>query len=335
MSNSNNNKIKIKNFSEVSEYLYDEYLEYFYNVEDSFFNNNRKNIYTQIIREEQIKFLEFMLNKYLLNSYDMCWILTSYKGKERPEEILNLIFKFNNEISKLLFEVNYKFREILLYSSLEYVKVYYKLRGEKLKDIKINLLEYHTNEFYDIRIFYWLLEKNIFNINIDLIRWVKHELKLNHINKDNFDNLLDLIKFNKLNFEYIFVQNNSETYYNSVLVSLIRNKRNEMIYYFFDKLEPKKIIFEKNVYDILLTIAQYNNYELFMFFIKHIFQLKYKSVLYNDYSIQQLGISINNNNNNNNTLVDEKIVFEIIKLGYRVPKKNLYFDYFSKLTLKK
>ncbi len=331
MSNSNN-KINISSISLVTEYLYDDYLEYFYNVNDKFFNYYKRSIYEQIIGDEQVKFLEFMLEKYPLNTDELWYYLKRYRGKENPEQILNLYFKYDKALKYRFEKGNDIFGDVLRQSSLEYVKVFSNMMGENLnKNMKINLGNYRINSFYDHRVFAWLFETNRFNINPDdnWIEWIKSEIKSETINQDNIDNILELIKFDKTNLKEIFVVIN--TNYNSIISYLVQNKKNEFIYYFFDKLEPKDIIHEWNVRNIIIDIIKYNNYELFMFFIKHIFQLKYKSTFYNNSTVQVYGSTAYEYIDT----VDKKILYELVKLGYTFPKASKYYNYYGNITIGK
>ncbi len=100
----NNKKIKIINFSNVYEYLYDDYLEYFYNVEDKFFKNNIIEISKFIINNEQVEFLNFILNNYL-DDFNNIYLKNNFSDFEcdsNPKKIIKIILEKNPTIQNLL-----------------------------------------------------------------------------------------------------------------------------------------------------------------------------------------------------------------------------------------
>ena len=147
-----------------------------------------------------------------------------------------------------------------------------------------------------------------------------------HLN--NIDNLLEKINLDKSRLNEIFTTKNIK-YNNSILYHLTKKNKSDLIYYFFEMFEPKMIIKESEVYSLLSNVIERNNYELFIFLIRHIINLKYESVLYNYIYIQRLG-----DNTMYNFNIDFRIVNVLVKLGYKISKHSKYYSYFTAMSIK-
>ncbi len=325
MALTDNNKIKISNLKEVSEYLYDDYLEYFYNVEDIFFKNSISRICSLIIYREQEEFLKFIINKYsnYINISFLESCICSYKGKEKPEKITKIIFEKYPKIKSNIISDDY-FKKIIKCAKFEFVKVIYNLR-DKLdnKHFKLFVEDYHNYHFCDVKVFFWLFEKNIFvtNKNYNLLIWINIELtslyKYNCVGKYSFNYILEKISFDKSKLKDIF---NILKGTDSLLVKLIEKSKNELIYYFFELVEPEYIIKKYDVKLIIKYLISYNNHKMFVFILKHIINLKY------DYEIEKLKLSTISSYLSQRKLEyqTEEIAYELVKLGFKDNKDSKY-----------
>ncbi len=319
-------EIKYYDFDKVEKYLHDDYLEYFIELKETFFQVNLKNIYKYIIDNEQPRFLIFMLEKYPLPQYDLTYCLQKYIGKNYPKEILEVLLEKYPNFTSALTTDNY-FNYILKNSSLEYIKEIYKLRQKSnIPNLKLNLGNYFSANFSDMNIFYWLIDEKIINLNTDLVQWLIHELSYNYITKDNLDYLLEKIKFDKNKLKEIFNFKSGYSY-KYIFPKLISNKNNDLIYYFFELLEPKFIIKKEGVNHIIQNIIEYADYEMFMFLLKHIKKLQYDDSFDNNHSKNSYANHFRTRRN-----YDFNIAYELIKLGIKLDK---YSKEFNNLVIKK
>ncbi len=326
----NNKKIKIINFSNVYEYLYDDYLEYFYNVEDQFFKNNIIEISKFIINNEQVEFLNFILNNYL-DDFNNIYLKNNFSDFEcdsNPKKIIKIILEKNPTIQNLL-NSNDIFIMFLKTSTLESVKGIYNLRDkEENINFKLRLINYFTEDFKDKRVFFWLLEKNIFTINeydSELVTWIQYEIlgdyKYNYDNNYNINNLLKKMYFDKSKLKKIFKIPRG-FYCNCLLAKLISSSKNELIYNLFELVEPSIIIKKKYVKIIFYYLIGHNDYKMFVFILKHIINLKYDSIIMKIIKSSNILTLLHYRDIKYQT---DKIAYELIKLGAKVDKNSKYY----------
>ncbi len=335
-----NNTITINDFSEVSEYLYDEYLEYVKRIKIKFINENLDLFLETIIQNEQIELLKYILDNcksYKILISNIKHFLANYKGKNHPEKILKILFeKIPNLKSYLLNDQyfirnEYFFKIILTNTSLEFVKQIYKLIKEtNIPIYTFQIYDMYLYYFYDKSVFYWLLDIKVINYTVsDLKNWLIIELgsDSSNINKDNINYLLEKINLDKSELYKFFTINtctiDSDQY---LLDSLLVQEKYDLIYYFFELLKPKEIIHVDKIREIFKHLVIYTNYEMFMFITQHIILLKYDNFLNDIQFITECFEYCNK-------FTDERIGYELIKLGAKLDKNSIYNYKFNNIQI--
>ncbi len=324
--------IIINNFSQVSEYLYDEYLEYIKRIKIKFINANLELFLETIIQNDQLELLKYILSKCKykkISTYDVNNLLIHYKGKNHPEEILKILLNKFSDLESYLLKTEGNFRDMVLNSSFEFIKQIYKLKEKTIKNIfRIHIYLIKLYNFNDKRVFYWLLDNELININYDLTDWLIEELNssLSDINKENIEYLLEKINFNKSELKKIFIVKKGFYSWEQdqyVFCELLVNKKYDLMYYFFELLKPEEIINKDEIELILEYLIKYSNYEMFIFVIKHIINLKYFDFINNEpFIIKYFNID-----------TDERIVYELVKLGCKIDKNSKNYNYFKNITI--
>ncbi len=332
--------ITITNFSEVSEYLYDEYLEYIKRIKIKFINANLELFLETIIQNEQIELLKYILKKCKykkISTYHVSNILIRYKGKNHPEKILKILLNKYSDLSSYILETEGNFRDIALNSSLEFIKEIYKLKENTNMNIStIHIYNIKLYNFKDKRIFYWLLDNELIKLDYVLTDWLVEELtsSISEINSDNIDYLLEKINFNKSELKKIFTIKTSIFDKDRYLLNeLIIKKKYNLIYYFFELLKPNEIIHKDAdvIETIFKHIIMFSDYDMFMFLMKQIILLKYDDFLndyfLNDYEYSKKCIGYSN--------TDKKIIYELVKLGAKVDKNLKYYNDYNNIQIVK
>ncbi len=336
-----NNSIKVPNFHTVSEFLYDEYLEYFKEFDEKFFISNIEDIYSSIISNEQREFLKFMLDKYPLNKPNkMLVLLHYYRGKDSPKEILEIILQ-NNKYLINDFTRNDCYIKLLKMCSYEFILEIHKIRQKNnIPEIKINILQFKIYDFYDRKVYFWLLDliiknnnnKSIFScfrkiLNFDkndILKYIYYNLEYYKTSEEIF---LVLEKFNldKSILNDIFIIGYKE---NKLRIrEIIRNIaiRKELLYKIFQIVNPKLLIPSENI-ALYLTIDLITypevKYESFMFISIHIINLGYGKI-FNDLGFNSPAFFTKD--------IDEQKVYELIKLNKIPPKKSKFYYYYKQI----
>ncbi len=325
----NNKKIKTINFSDVYEYLYDEYLEYIKRIDISFINTHLDLLLKIIIENEQIELLKYILlnceyKKLII--YDYRTLLLKYTGKNNPKEILEILLKEYHGLLYLTRDKNY-FTNLLYNASFELVQELYKIQ---IKPFRCDIYSLTLCNFKDKRIFYWLIDNKMINLDFNLIEWLKDELGSieSDINSDNIDYLLEKINFNKSELDKIFFVKTTNNYNDQyVLTELLYGQKDDLIYYFFKILKPEQIIALNKTKMIFKYLIIHSDYKMFMFMSQHIILLKYDDFLddpeYCDECI----------NDYCNKDTDKRIVYELVKLGCKINKDSKYYNDYKNIKI--
>ncbi len=330
-------KIKISNFEDVEEYLYDEYLEYFYNVEHNFFKYNQYDIFEKIINEEQIKFLEYMLSRYALRTGEILDIIIEYKGKERPKEILNILFKKYPSLKNDLMKDD-NFKRIIDYSSLKFIKEINKLREENnYKQIEIKLEDCYISELSSPDVFNWFIDKQIIKLDNqnEIYEFICSELANDYFDTVNkFETLLNKLNLNKKNLNEIFKSNVDIKRYNlNIISNLIEYELFDIIYYLFDNVDHKYLIPDASyAFNIFLEAISNCDYKLFSLICKCIREQGFDNVFtnYDEYYCELDDYLVNNHK-----VKDERILFELLKLKIQPSIKSKFYQIYNNLVIAK
>ncbi len=94
-------------FEQVEEYLYDEYLEYFKQVDSKFFTRNNFKIFSKVIQNNQKEFFKYILNNFIIGYNFILYLLREYKGTENIKENLELLQNKFNLLKNYFINDNY------------------------------------------------------------------------------------------------------------------------------------------------------------------------------------------------------------------------------------
>lgn len=316
--------IEVPYFDKIKEYCSDGYEEYF----DKITTNNLKKftdeIYRHVLLTDQPKMLEYILDRIPIDQDKIFnLIISSYRGGYNEKEILDVILKKYPNIKYSLINNIIKIVES---SKLNFVIEIYKLRSTT----QLNLPFTPIQKYWDINVFYWLIDLNAFDLTKtkDIVKLLFDYLKSDKVKFINFKKTIEKLKFDNNNLSEIFITSNESYSYLTVLEALLINKQVEIIYFLFEHVKPELIIKTSNIARIVEQLVKYGDYSLFMFIMKHVFTINFESLnnLTHNYYLQN---AVNYNDNSN---TDKKIILELIKLKIEPKKGTKYYDYYLSLN---
>lgn len=326
ISNTENKQIKyieIPYFEKIREYCSDGYEEYFDKISIINLKKFTDDIYRHVLLTDQPKMLEYMLERIPIEQDKLFnFILTHYKGGNYEKEILDVILKKYPDIQ---YSLRNNIGKIIESSKLNFVIETYNLRSTS----ELNLPFTPIQRYWDINVFYWLIDLNAFDLTKknDIVKLLYDYLKSDKVKFLNFKKSIEKLKFDNNNLSEIFIASNETYSYLTVLEALLSNKQVEIIYFLFEHVKPELIIKTNNIARIIEQLIKLNDYSLFMFIMKHIFIINFDSLnnLTHNYYLQY---AVNYNENSN---TDKKIILELIKLKIEPKKGTKYYDYYKNL----
>lgn len=321
----NTNIIEIKNFRQIEEYCCNGYQEYFNRISDKNLELYKSEILNTVLKNEDIDMLKYFLNKFEPTDL-VTKILYYYKRCTNCKELIQVI---TEKCPKIIPELisNNMFKNFISEKKLEFVELIYELR----KKNNLEQIDFSNSipNFFDINVLFWLIDQKIkgfdFSSNSkttnNKIQLIRNFLCDNErlVTLDNLKKLIEKINFNPIDFEKLFHNKSGYNSSNStILHHLIIEGKIDIIYYLFEYVKPSTIINSNKRREIINALINLNDFELFMFMMKHLNSLK----LLNDFSYWEQSSFFNTVINSS----DNKIIYELIKLKFEPPKTSKYYD---------
>ncbi len=309
-------------FEQVEEYLYDEYLEYFKQVDSKFFTRNNFKIFSKVIQNNQKEFFKYILNNFIIGYNFILYLLREYKGTENIKENLELLQNKFNLLKNYFINDNY-FGLILIKSSFDYILEIQIIReNNNLPNVNLIITKFNIKDFYDKRVIKWLIYNNFFKFADEGEKtiWIKKNIEYFE-QIYSLDLMLDKLNFNKSNLSNVFDYNykiNGKYLSRKkiVILYLIKHKCYDTIYKLFEYVNPNLIIFNEFVANKIIRFLAYNKCDnkFVIFMIKILLKLKYNMNIKRCFN-----------------KFDESIKYELVKLKLIPPTNSNYYQIYKNI----
>ena len=315
----NNMLIDVKYFRQIDDFCCDGYQEYFDNISQNSLEVYRTDLIKKVLSNDDSEMLKYLLKR--LNKFT-------------PNDLIDK-FRFgyckdSKNFKNIVLNDQY-FKYFLSERKLDVVKEIHRLRIENENPkIKFNITEisnYLNPNYSDPNVLYWLIDEDFFDLKTinpptfekTKVKIFREYLRTSKVDFNVFKILMDKLNFKTLNLSEMF---NKIYGYECILEDLISRGKNELIYYLFEHIKPEDIINKDRKSNYIRKLIITNDYELFMFVMKHLACLKLLSgftYFENSHIIE----SIDNN-------TDYKIIYEMLKLELE-PKKGTKYSELCKI----
>jgi hypothetical protein len=334
----NNKLVEVKNFRQIEEYCCNGYQEYFDNISSNNLEQFKFELMNKVLNNDDSEMLEYLLkrfNKKFISSNDLVekFKFNYLKDSKNFKNIIKILIEYDSEIKKILLNDIY-FKNFCAERKIDFVKEIYNLRQEnKIPKIKFNITDISISNYSDPNVLYWLIDEDFFDfksINPQMLEKTKVKLFREYLRSSKVE--LDILKIlmDKLNFKTtdlveIFNKiNNYSNGYAYIIEDLIQRNKSEIIYYLFEHIKPEDLLIKDRKCNYIKQLIYRNNYELFMFVMKHLANLK----LLSDFTYYDNSYIIESINDD----TDYQIIYELLKLNIEPRKGNKYFELYKMIN---
>lgn len=314
------------------DYLSDGYEKYFDSILTNKLLTYKHRIYLIILNDEQISMFEYMMKRIPLPKEELITrFINDFSGEIYFNEFIEVIHKYYSDFNNILLKKEY-FNKFILKKNIGFVKNFIEFRKNNgIYNNSINCNRLQIKEICDKNVFYWLIDNDMFILDYSLkVKIIYDYLFLEYADLENLNNILKKFYFTIDQLKNLLIEKINKNEKLILLLELIKKKKIEIIYYLFEIIEPDILINKYAVDDIISNLIDLANYKLFVFIFKKIILLKYS---YSNYRIKEkLSFPIFNYYENNG-YDNNKIIYELIKLGIKPPKYSKYIDIAKNITI--
>jgi len=313
------------------DYLSDGYETYFDLLPTSKLSNYKHRIYTTILSDEQIDMFKYMMKRIPLSKEELITrFITDFSGEIYFNQFIEVINEYNPNFNNILLKKEY-LNKFILKKNIRFVKSYIEFRKNNgINNNSINCNKLQIKEICDKNVYYWLIENDMLILDILIKKKIIYDyLFLGYADLENLNRILKKFNFSIDDFKNLLIEKINNNYKLIILLELIKNKKIEIIYYLFEIINSDILINKYAIDDIICKLIELANYKLFKFIFKKIILLKYS---YSNYKIKEKLIHLTNNYENI-AYDNNKIIYELIKLGINPPKYSKYCNIAKNITI--
>lgn len=336
---------KCINNSIISNYLFDSYIEYYDSIPVSNLLHFKDGIYRTIFENEQPGIFEYMIKKIPLAQENLIHIFKTYfVGESYSKEFINILIKYYPELQKKFLTIEY-FVICIKNKKLNFFKELVKFRLEHGVNTLVNYEILHTfdknmtdqnkiKQILDINVFYWMISESLIILNDKIKETIIYDyLTYKGSDKENFTKILNNINFDEEQLKNLLTKTLNNRYYKctygcNILIKLIEFYKIDLIYYLFDIISPSTLIDKNKTREIIICTIESGDYKLFKFIVKQILLLGYE--FFENSFHNKLDTIVNNYKFRDN----EKIIYEILKLGIQAPKGTKFYELYKNIKIK-
>jgi hypothetical protein len=314
------------------DYLFDGYETYFDLLPTSKLSNYKHRIYTTILSDEQINMFKYMMKRIPLSKEELITrFITDFSGEIYFNQFIEVINEYNPNFNNILLKKEY-LNKFILKKNIRFVKSYIEFRKNNgINNNSINCNKLQIKEICDKNVYYWLIENDMLILDILIKKKIIYDyLFLRYADLENLNSILKKFNFTIDDFKNLLIEKINKNEKLILLLELIKKNKIEIIYYLFEIIESDILINKYAVDDIISKVIDIGNYKLFVFIFKKIILLKYS---YSNYRIKEK-LSFPIFNYYENIAYDNnKIIYELIKLGIEPSKCSKYIDIAKNITI--